>query len=161
MKHRNPLSTDTLARKKERYMRDITTDAVAYTHDEKTVPLKNLPFEQVEFIAGLWRVQKQTDYLLTRIRDGWFVLGNRIDKTEKNRFEYYELAAQPVFNCYGAMDIRYDMVAAHYPNTNFWAYGKTVSDARAFLSIALFDAHIDMFHAAMGNEMANYNVAKR
>ena len=113
-------------------------------------PLTTLPFERVEFISGLWRVQRWFDKPIQVVRGKEFVLYDKINKQEKNLFEYFK-AEGVGNNCYG----RYvfgtpDCVVAKYDTDTgpLWSYGSTLEQARAFLGIALFDKHIDLIHAA-------------
>lgn len=122
----------------------------AYAIDDKNVRRKliEIPFECVDFIAGLWRVQRDFDEKIQMVRGKEFVLLGKINKQEKNLFEYFD-AESVGNNCYG----RYifgtpDCVVAKYDTDNgpLWSYGATLEQARAFLGIALFDKHIDLIN---------------
>ena len=124
----------------------------AYAIDDKNVKhqLIEIPFECVDFVAGVWRVQRNFDKKIQMVRGKEFVLLGKINKQEKNLFEYFD-AESVGNNCYG----RYifgtpDCVVAKYDTDNgpLWSYGTTLEQARAFLGIALFDKHIDLIHAA-------------
>ena len=124
----------------------------AYAIDENNVKYKliEIPFERVDFVGGLWRVQRDFDKKIQMVRGKEFVLLSKIDKQEKNLFEYYR-AATVANNCYGLYsNMVPDYVVAKYDTDNgtLWAYGPTLEQARAFLGIALFDKHIDLIHAA-------------
>ena len=105
---------------------------------------------RVKFVAGLWRMQNtHYGYNITQVRDKQFILGDKINHSEKNLFEYY-YASEVSKNCYGLMKPHFDYIVAKYDTDNgpMWSYGATIEQARAFLGIALFDKHIDMIHAA-------------
>ncbi len=152
MLQKNPLATHKNNADKTRdFITDRRNGVVAHRADGTTVPLCDVKIEDVEFIGGLWRVQTRVDYDLFTIRDRRFIMGPRIDLTERNYFEYYKIAPAPMYNCYGPIfALTYDMVAARYvtDTREYWSYGKTVADARAFLGIALYDEYMDLIHAA-------------
>lgn len=152
MKQRNPLAQHkTFISKMRAFIADRYAGAFAYKSDDTRVPLKQVKFQDVEFIGGLWRVQHKLDYELRTIRDKQLILGPRIDLQEKNYFEYYQAATPPVYNCYGPLcQLTYDKVVARYitDKKEYWAYGNTVADARAFLGIKLYDEYMDLIHSA-------------
>lgn len=124
----------------------------AYAIDDKGVkyPLVTTPFDRVDFVGGLWRVQRIFDKQTQFVRGKEFVLYDKINKQEKNLFEYYN-AEVVCNNCYGKWVFGTpDCVVAKYDTDNgpLWSYGATLEQARAFLGIALFDKHIDLIHAA-------------
>lgn len=131
------------------YNTDCKRNVRAYSADNKTILLKDIPRDKVRFVAGLWRVQKtlEPNVVITNVRDKRFILGEKINHFEKNLFEYY-YAAEVCENCYGVMDPSYIYIVAKYDTDNgpMWSYGFTIEQARAFLGIALFDKHIDMIH---------------
>lgn len=120
--------------------------------DEKNVyhPLVAFLPEQVDFIGGLWRVQRKFDKPVQLVRGKEFVLYDKLNRIENNKFEYYnaEIVAN---NCYGKYLFgTADYVVAKYDTDNgpLWSYGSTMEQARAFLGILLFDKHIDLIHSA-------------
>lgn len=125
-------------------------NALAYRADGTTVQLQSLKPSDVEFIAGLWRVQTKLNIKISNIRDRQLILGPRIDLQEKNYFEYYRAAKIPTYNCYGPLDtqLRYDVVVAKYITDKgvYWAYGDSIAQARAFLGIKLYDEYMDLIH---------------
>ena len=147
MKTRNPLSQQTLEQKKHQYDIDSANNVLAYKSDNTTIPLRCIKPENVEFIAGLWRVQDVFNYTITQIRDKEMVLGQRIEHNEKTFFEYYK-AASVNYNCYGLLPLNFDMVVAKYTTDKgeYLAYGRTISSARAFLGIRLYDEYMDLIH---------------
>ncbi len=160
MIQKNPLSTH--KNKEEKfvaYMTSVGNGEFAYKSNGTSVPLLTMTIDAVEFIGGLWRVQTPAHYKTTRIRDAEFIMGPRIDVMEKNYFEYYHIARPPVFNCYGPIaEPKFDMVAGHYilGDKEYWSYGKNIADARAFLSIAVYDDNRDLIHAAAGHNTKNH-----
>ena len=152
MIQQNPLATHkTFVSKARDFIRDRDAGAVAYKSDDTTVPLSRVKIDDVEFIGGLWRVQTKLDFNITRVRDRDMILGPRINLTEKNYFEYYQATNVPTYNCYGPITgIKYDMVVAKYKTNRgeFWGYGKSVAEARAFLGIKMYDEFMDIIHAA-------------
>ncbi len=148
MKNRNPLTQLTLEQKQQKYTIDCAKGEIAYKSNDTTVPLRNVKLENVEFIAGLWRVQDVANYKISTIRNKQMILGPRIEHNEKTFFEYYK-AAVLTYNCYGPLTPKYDMVAAKYTTDEgeCWAYGNTIADARAFLGSRLYDEHKDLIHA--------------
>ena len=62
----------------------------AYTGFKEYIPLggPGAEFNDVEFISGLWRVQKKFPYKITQVRDRQFVLVKKLPRAEKNKFEY-------------------------------------------------------------------------
>lgn len=131
---------------------------VAYTGFQKSVPLggAGAEFNDVEYIAGLWRVQKKFPYEITDVRDRQFVLVKKLPLNEKNKFEYYSAAAAVWGGTGCSADVaRPDWIVAKYetPRSTYWAYGQTIEQARAFLAISIYDAHQDLIHdAAFANQ---------
>lgn len=152
MIQKNPLAMHKNNADKTRdFVIDCRNGVLAYRDDNSCVPLTDVNFKDVEFIGGLWRVQRHIDYELAFIRDAYFVMGPRIDVTEKNYFEYYQIARAPVFNCYGPIGKPvFNMVASRYKTDDgeYWGYGKDVAAARAFLGIRLYDTYMDLIHSA-------------
>ena len=134
---------------------DSANGICAYTYDGKRVPLLNVNNTQVRFIAGAWRVQNvRTGLNVQVLRDKKFILGEKLNICEKNKFEYYR-AAEYCENCYGVMEPVYSYVVAKYDTDNgaIWGYGVNLEQARAFLGIALFDENIGVIHAASRSKL--------
>lgn len=148
MMNRNPLAQQTLKQKQKLYNSDVKRNAVAYNCTLTKIPLNTLRIENVEFIGGMWRVQKDCDYQIKEIRGKEILLGTRIDHDEKTFFEYYH-GAILAYNCYGPIYPTFDLVVARYVTDKgeYWSYGKTIADARAFLGIKLYDEYMDLIHA--------------
>lgn len=148
MINRNPLANQTLDEKRKKYSTDSTNSSFAYKSDTTKVPLKEMNINDVEFIGGLWRVQDKKSYNIQKIRDRDMIIGDKIQRTEKTFFNYYK-ASFLVYNCYGPIEPRFDMVAAEYKTDKgtYWAYGKTIAEARAFMGIKLYDEYMDLINS--------------
>lgn len=148
MKIRNPLAQQPLEEKAAQYKQDCMKGALAYKSNETMLPLSSVNIDNVEFICGLWRVQDEFNYNISKIRDKQMILGPRIEHKEKTFFEYYK-AAILAYNCYGPLTPFFDMVAARYitDKGEYWSYGNSIAQARAFLGIRLYDEHMDLIHA--------------
>ena len=121
-----------------------------YCQNGTRMLLSSVDRTRVKFVGGLWRMQQtRYKYNITPVRDKKFILGEKIEHSEKNLFEYYR-AAEVFENCYGLIQPRFDYIVAKYETDNgpMWSYGTTIEQARAFLGIALFDKHIKMIHSA-------------
>lgn len=139
----------TAKEKTNAYVRDCGAGALAYKSDNTTVPLRSVQMSNVEFVAGLWRVQDTFDRPIQRVRDIDVVLGEKLPHTERIPFEYYR-AYRLGENCYGKyVSSRPDMIVAKYTTNDgtFWGYGPTIEAARAFLGIKLYDHYSDLIHA--------------
>ena len=149
----NPTSEfKTVAEKRVAYNKALNEKAVAYIDFDNTIALgtPGAEFNDVEFIGGLWRVQKPFDKQTIRTRDGLeFVLGEKIPRQEHTKFDFFKAYLVNI-NCYGRYVFEnkngYDCIVAGYKTNRgtFWAYGKTISDARAFLAIKLYDEYQDL-----------------
>lgn len=101
-------------------------------------------FNNVEFIAGVWRVQNKFDCKITIVRNREFVLIKKLPRQEQTKFDFYsaELVGN---NCYG----RYVCGVADYIIAKcgeYSAYGQTLEQARAFLGIKLYDEFQDLIY---------------
>lgn len=147
MKTRNPIASQTLGEKCKQYFTDSTNGAWAYKSDGTKVLLLNTKFDDVEFIGGLWRVQEPFPYKIQEVRGKQFVLLKKLEHQEKNLFQFYE-AAYVYENCYGRHLAPVKVIVAKYETKQgtFWAYGRTIEQARAFLGIKLYDVYQDIIH---------------
>ena len=132
------------------YNEAIKYGACAVDENNTYHPLYAFVPDKVDFVARLWRVQREFNKPIQLVRGKEFVLLEKINKHEKNLFEYYtaEIVAN---NCYGKYLFgKPDSVVAKYDTDKgpLWAYGATLEQARAFLGIALFDENIEAIHAA-------------
>lgn len=142
----------TVAEKRALYNRAIENGAVAYIGFQQSVPLGSpgADFNDVEFIAGLWRVQKKFPYEITNVRDREFVLVKKLPHHERTKFDFYAAAAVTWGGNGGSADIAHpDWVVARYKTNRgiYMAYGRTIEQARAFLGIKLYDEYQDLIDA--------------
>ena len=137
--------------RQQAYYKAVANHEYAYDENMHKFLLRDVPVHRVEYIGGAWRVQRIFNKKITEVRGQKFVLGTKIDKQEKNKFDYYN-AYSVCENCYGLyiIDGVNSYIVAKYDTDNgpIWGYGNTIEQARAFLGIALFDKHIDLIHAA-------------
>ena len=145
---RNKLATQTELQKKAQFNRDVKTGVVAYKSDKTTVPLSKCLPAQVEFIAGLWRVQNEFPYKIYNIRDKEMVLLKQLPHYDHVLFDYFA-ASLVSYNCYGPFISKNpDFIVAKYATDDgiYWGYGTTLEKARAFLGIRLYDEYMDLIH---------------
>lgn len=151
----NPLATQhkDLHEKMAAYHVACAKGLCAVRSDGRQIPVSQLKPTQIEFIGGLWRVQDETEYKIQQIRDKRLILGPRLNRTEHTLFEFYQ-AMQPTFNCYGLLDMGFDMVVAKYTTSSgtFWGYGHTIEQARAFLGIKLYDQHQGLINDVLNKQ---------
>ena len=140
----------TVSEKRVAYNADIQKGGV-YAINEKGARVllgrRGAEFNDVEFIAGLWRIQNKFEHEITVVRNREFVLMKKLPYQERTKFEFYsaELVGN---NCYGR-SVRGvpDFIVARYGQ--YSAYGQTIEQARAFLGIRLYDEFQDLIHAEM------------
>lgn len=146
----NNLSTyKTVAEKRQAFNEARENHAVAFDYNLNKIPLSSVKFNDVDFIGGEWRIQRPIPDGIQVVRGLPFLLGERLPKQEKNKFEFYR-AALLTYNCYGYTDsITYTTIVAKYTTDNgtYWAYGSTIEQARAFLGIRLYDEYMDLIHS--------------
>lgn len=146
----NTLSTyKTVAEKRQAFNEACENHAVAFDYKLNKTPLSYVKFNDVDFIGGEWRIQRPIPDGIQVVRGRPFLLGERLPKQEKNKFEFYR-AALLTYNCYGYTDsITYTTIVAKYTTDNgtYWAYGSTIEQARAFLGIRLYDEYMDLIHS--------------
>lgn len=154
----NPLAIDTrvhpaysdVAGKRALYNAAVESEEFAYTDSGATVPLGAIgaEFNDVEYIGGLWRVQKVFPYEITDVRGRQFVLLKKLPHTEKTRFEFYS-AAGVIWCANGASANinKPDWIVAKYetPHGIYMAYGQTIEQA---LGIKMYDEYQDLIHSA-------------
>ncbi len=139
----------TVAEKRQAFNEACENHAVAFDYKLNKTPLSYVKFNDVDFIGGEWRIQRPIPDGIQMVRGRPFLLGERLPKQEKNKFEFYR-AALLMYNCYGYADsISYDTIVAKYTTDNgtYWAYGSTIEQARAFLGIRLYDEYMDLIHS--------------
>ena len=136
------------------YLRDKNSKketVCAYKSDGTRVPLKDCRLINLEYVAGLWRVQDEFPYTIENVRKKDFVIGNKLPHEERTGFIFYE-AYSVGENCYGKYKSdKPDYIVAKFetPRGVFSAYGKTIEDVRAYLGIKLWDAFPDVLSAAI------------
>jgi len=111
--------------------------------------------ENVDRVAGLWRVQQKFPYTITRVRDKDMVLIKKLNYNENTKFEYWT-AKLVGYNCYGPFIIggkAPDFIVSHCVagENEFWGYGTTIESARAFLGLKIWDELRDVIHDAVFN----------
>lgn len=151
----NPLSEfKTVAEKRAAYNNALDMHAKAYKEFNKSMDLgtPGAQFNDVEFIGGLWRIQHPFRRKITNVRNREFILGEKLPHQEHTKFDFYK-AYLVTTNCYGRFIFKnssgYDYIVAKYKTSRgtYWAYGKTIADARAFLAISIYDAYQDVIDA--------------
>lgn len=127
----------------------------AFTSNGHTITLgdRGAKLENVDMVAGLWRVQKKFPHKITRVRDKDMVLMNKINHNENTKFEYWT-AKQVDYNCYGPFITKgrnYDYIVSRCitDKGEFWGYGTTIESARAFLGLKIWDEYRDVIHDAV------------
>lgn len=147
--------TDT--QKFSQYMRDKNNKRetiYAYKSDNTRVPLTDCRLINLEYVAGLWRVQNEFPYTIENVRKKDFVIGKKMPHVERTLFDFYEAFAVNE-NCYGKyISGNADYIVAKYVTNRgvYSAYGKTIEDARAYLGIKLYDAFQDVIHRAINTK---------
>ena len=139
------------------YWRDsYQTKAITANGRKIILGEKGAKLNNVDFVSGLWRVQKRFPYLITRVRDKDMVLLKKINHSENTNFEYW--VAKPVgYNCYGPFIIEgneADFVVSRCVTDKgeFWGYGTTIESARAFLGLKIWDEYRETIHDAVFNK---------
>lgn len=145
--YRNKFATDTELDKESRYERSCANNELAYRSDGMTISLRALSSSQVEYIAGLWRVQKPFPYTVQDVRGNPFVLLEKLPHTEKTLFEFYK-ASLVGENCYGRYLVNAPYIVAKYSidDGDFYGYGTSIEHARAFLGVKLYDEYKHLIH---------------
>ena len=156
--YKNSFSEHKTGRSKaEAYHRALANNELAIKSDGTRVPLKDLDLVDVEFVAGLWRVQDYFPHKVQQVRDKNVVLADKLSHTERIPFEYWR-AYTVSENCYGKyLSAQPDLIVAKYQTDEgvYWGYGSTIEQARAFLGIKLFDQYMDLIHAAACHSQKN------
>jgi hypothetical protein len=143
MRYKNLLSELTVEETVNKYKSDLRKNEKIMVHfsNNTSCLLKDISPFSVEFIGGLWRGQKEFKYNIKTVRDKKFILGDKIERSELPReeipiFDYYP-ASMVGINCYGYSIGEFDYIVANCGGA--WGYGKTISDARAYLSSKVID----------------------
>lgn len=139
------------------YKIDCAKGATAYGSAGIKRPLSECNIDDVNLVGGLWRIQNKFEHKIQFVRDKEFVLLEKINRTESNLFEFWR-ARMVGHNCYGRYFVggdnlvepsKHDYVIAKYETDNktFFAYGPTITEARAFLGIRLYDEYQELIHS--------------
>lgn len=148
----NKLAThQNIAEKSRDFVLARKNDECAMRSDGTKVPLKDIRFEDVEFVGGMWRVQNKFPHTIQHVRNRDFVLQERLPRQERNHFEFYK-ATMVGYNCYGPFLIENaSRIVAKYDTKHgtYWSYGDTIEQARAFLGIKLYDEYQDLIHSVV------------
>lgn len=134
-----------------RFSSDVyNVKAITVDGHEITLGEKGAKLEDVDFVAGLWRVQKKFPHKITRVRDKDVVLTNKLSHQESTNFEYWD-AKLVGYNCYGPFVLQgkdANLIVAKYDTDDgcIWGYGSTIESARAFLGVKLYDTYKDIIH---------------
>ena len=137
--------------KKTAFAHDVgKVKAIDEAGNQITLGEKGAEFENVDFVAGLWRIQTKFPHKITCVRDKNVVLMNKLPRQESTNFEYWQ-AKVIGYNCHGPFIIASnasDIVVACYDTDNgpLWGYGATIEAARAFLGLKLYDMYKDLIH---------------
>ena len=147
----NPLDEHkVLSKKVIKWRQDGENNVMAFDSHGNTKPVKDLSIDEVAFVNGLWRIQEKLSLPITRVRDKDMILTKKIDHTETTLFEFFR-GKEVKYNCYGPFviqDDKYDYIVAKYDTDKgtYWAYGKTIEQARAFMGIKLYDEYKDVIN---------------
>jgi len=143
-------------KKRCKYNDDVLAGVYAFDEKSNKILLGNsgAKFNDVEFIAGLWRIQNKFPYKVVNVRGQDFVLLEKLDHKEKTKFDFYS-AVSVGTNCYGYfISDTPDYYVAKYETEMgvFMAYGQTKEQARAFLGIKLYDQYQDLIHGVLNGK---------
>lgn len=158
MTYKNPFAAHKDAASKRRaFLIAAKEGRLAWDRNGREYVLRDLKIDDVEYVAGAWRVQNKFDHPIQLVRGKEFILLGKINRTEKNLFEFYRatLVAQ---NCYGRFCINgAEHIVAKYETDDetLWAYGNTIEQARAFLGICLYDKYQNLIHSVACKNKSN------
>jgi len=144
------------------FLHDLNNGVYAEDKRGKKIRLgdQGAEHQDVDKVAGIWRIQEKFPYHVTMVRDKEMVLINKLDRVENTLFEFYN-AKLVGNNCYGRFVFEVDKpdyIVAKYETDNetYWGYGKTLEDARAYLGIKVYDAYKDVINViACKNKIRN------
>lgn len=142
------------------FCKDVYKEEAVDEHLKKiTLGENGATKEMVDKVAGVWRIQRNFPYEITRVRDKDMVIMDRINYKDKTGFEYYNTKCVG-YNCYGPFmtggNTSDYIVSKSVTNKGVcWGYGKTIESARAFLGLKLLDEYMDVVKSVM-----NQNIRK-
>lgn len=143
---RNHLSEfKTVVEKRIAYNRALDNNDVAWIDFDTNVLLgtTGAEFNDVEFIGGLWRVQRPFNKQIIRVRNLDFVINEKLPQQEHTKFDFFK-AYRVNTNCYGNYIFEnkngYDCIVARYDTNKgvMMECGQTLEQARAFLGLRLY-----------------------
>ena len=143
MNNRNPLAEYQKSKEKRHaFAVDQKSGCVAYKSNGTAVPLQDLSIDNVEFIGGRWRVQDMVTYNIRRISDRDIIIGEQIPCSDLMCFDYYR-ASRLVYNCYGPLTPKFDLVVACFVagDKTYWAYGTSTTTAGATLAMRMCEEY--------------------
>jgi hypothetical protein len=127
----NPASKLTETEKVKKFNADkADKDVYAYCGDGSKVLLGQLGLEEVDFIAGFWRVQNVFTEKIVNVNGKEFVLCEKL--ANSGDFITFYNAKMVGVNAYG----KFTFSKATHKIANsglFWGYGESADQARAFL----------------------------
>ncbi len=132
------------------YRQDCMRGVMACDAKGDEYPLGTIDIDNVRYVAGVWRIQNKFDHPIQVVRDRQFVLLSKLNRTERNHFEYYR-ASMVGQNCYGYFltpGLEYIVAKYETNRATYWAYGNSIEQARAFLGIRLYEEYMDVIHTA-------------
>ena len=155
----NGIKVPTLAQqiqyKREKFNAALDAGAIAYKRNGKPIPLgtHGAEFNNVELFDDRWCVQEVLKQKTIISRDNLeFVIYEKLPRQEHTNFEFFR--AGLVQNDWYGKTVEKDSYIFAKKDTNkgtFWAYGKTIADARAFLTAKLYDVYQEIIEQ-VGNE---------
>ena len=147
----NPLDEYKNTRKKSAaLLRARENNLMAIDSNGNEKPIKDFAMNELAFVGGMWRIQEKLSLPITRVRGKDMILTKKIDHTETTLFDFYR-GKEVKYNCYGPFviqDDKYDYIVAKYETDKetYWAYGKSIEEARAFMGIKLYDEYKDVIN---------------
>jgi len=147
----NPLDEYKNTKKKSAaLLRARENGVMAIDSNGNETPVKDFAMNKLAFVGCMWRIQETLDLPIMRIRGKDMILTKKIDHTETTLFDFYR-GKEVKYNCYGPFvikDDKYDYIVAKYETDKetYWAYGKSIEEARAFMGIKLYDEYKDVIN---------------
>jgi len=130
-------------------------DNYALYENGSTVLIRNLnPRDKIKFVGGFWRIQNDFSKPTKIIRDKEFVITEKLDIKENNKFTYHKANLVGI-NCYGKFESQSNFIIVNYEN--YWAYGVDLPSARAFLGNKLFNLFRDTIYQKITKSNQKFN----
>ncbi|MCQ2599012.1 MAG: hypothetical protein MJ187_01385 [Alphaproteobacteria bacterium] len=146
----------------EAYEKDCVKGKMAFKQvgtELKNISLRTLAPNEVEFIAGEWRIQNKLSAKIVTIavqnKEQRFVLGERLPNAKKNFFEYYK-ANVVGSNCYGNYVTEIEMIIGKYETNRatYWAFGNNIEEVNNALWCKLGCTHAELIHSVESKKNA-------